>query len=1031
VSQDVIHAHVVDGGGNPITGATVVFTPAGGSAQATAVVSSVVDLGGGDYQITITNTKSGTVDFTATANGVTITNGSPATATFVAVTPDPTNPATALIVDVPVAPNNGATPAVIHAHLVDANGNTVNSATVVFTPTGGTALATAVVSGVTSDGNGNYTITITNLNAGTVTFTATANGLPITNGSPATVTFSPSAPDPTNPATKLVVDITGLQPNGTDQDVIHAHVKAADGSDDLTANVVFTINGGTAQATAVVSSVTNNGNGDYTITITNTKSGSVSFTATADGIGIINGSPAVVTFVATTPDPTNPLTALIVDVPTAPDNGSTATVIRAHLVDANGNTVNNATVVFTPTGGTALGTAAITSVFNAGNGDYTITIKNTQPGTVTFTATANGLPITNGSPATVTFVTSAPDPTNPLTKLIVDVPAAPADGSITTVHAHVVDASGTAITNATIVFSISGGTAFGTAVLGPVTNLGNGDYSINITNLVAGTVDLTATANAIAIINGSPAQVAFISSLPSTGNPLTAIVVDIPSAPDDGNTTTVMHVHLAAADGSAVNGATVVFTPTGGTAQATAVVSSVVPDGNGNYTITIKNSQPGTVIFTATVFGTPITNGSPATVTFNPGTPSVSNPATAIIVDISGSIANGSTPDVIHAHIVDAGGTPLAGETVVFATSGGSVQSTAVLGTVTYLGNGDYAINITNTKAGTVTLTATVNGTPIVNGSPANITFVAGPPSPTGGKTLLTTIVDNNVADGKSTDSVKAFITDVNGNPVANTTVTFTIEAGGTAGTTATFMENVTVTTDANGVATIGISNTVAGTVNIGAYIGGTAITGTPDEITFVNAPDVTNPETKLVVIIYEALADGQSSTEVKAHIVDQNGNPISDRTIVFSIDSGSATFSTPNTVLTDNNGEAIVYLTSKTPGDVLITATVDGKPIIFGSPARVHFAPINIYVPRVFTPNNDGTNDILKPILVGISAFHYFSVYNRWGNLIFTTQDPNQGWDGTFRGVPQPVETYLWIGEGIDVNGKKIVQRGMVSLVR
>jgi gliding motility-associated-like protein len=96
-----------------------------------------------------------------------------------------------------------------------------------------------------------------------------------------------------------------------------------------------------------------------------------------------------------------------------------------------------------------------------------------------------------------------------------------------------------------------------------------------------------------------------------------------------------------------------------------------------------------------------------------------------------------------------------------------------------------------------------------------------------------------------------------------------------------------------------------------------------------------------------------------------------------------------------------------------------------------VQFAGINIYVPRVFTPNGDGTNDILKPILVGISTFHYFSVYNRWGNLIFTTQDPNQGWDGTFKGVPQPVETYLWIGEGIDTNGKKIVQKGMVSLVR
>ncbi|HXO76613.1 MAG TPA: T9SS type B sorting domain-containing protein, partial [Puia sp.] len=127
----------------------------------------------------------------------------------------------------------------------------------------------------------------------------------------------------------------------------------------------------------------------------------------------------------------------------------------------------------------------------------------------------------------------------------------------------------------------------------------------------------------------------------------------------------------------------------------------------------------------------------------------------------------------------------------------------------------------------------------------------------------------------------------------------------------------------------------------------------------------------------------------------------------------------------------AFISLVSKKPGIAAITATVGGQSIIYGSPARVKFAPINIYVPKVFTPNNDGTNDLLKPILVGIQNFHYFSVYNRWGNLIYTTQDPNQGWDGTFKGVAQPVETYLWMAEGIDVTGKKIVAKGMTSLVR
>ncbi len=135
--------------------------------------------------------------------------------------------------------------------------------------------------------------------------------------------------------------------------------------------------------------------------------------------------------------------------------------------------------------------------------------------------------------------------------------------------------------------------------------------------------------------------------------------------------------------------------------------------------------------------------------------------------------------------------------------------------------------------------------------------------------------------------------------------------------------------------------------------------------------------------------------------------------------------------VLTDVNGDTTILLASKTPGAVSVTAKVGDKQIINGSPAKLRFVPIDIYVPKVFTPNNDGQNDIVKPIVVGITTFHYFNIYNRWGNLVFTTKDPNVGWDGRFKGVLQPVETYMWIAEGLDKRQKKITRRGMISLVR
>src|SRR5690606_6725732 len=56
-------------------------------------------------------------------------------------------------------------------------------------------------------------------------------------------------------------------------------------------------------------------------------------------------------------------------------------------------------------------------------------------------------------------------------------------------------------------------------------------------------------------------------------------------------------------------------------------------------------------------------------------------------------------------------------------------------------------------------------------------------------------------------------------------------------------------------------------------------------------------------------------------------------------------------------------------------------------------FKQDDIHVPKAFTPNGDGKNDVLKPILVGVRELSYFRIYNRWGNLLFETRDANKGW--------------------------------------
>jgi gliding motility-associated-like protein len=98
----------------------------------------------------------------------------------------------------------------------------------------------------------------------------------------------------------------------------------------------------------------------------------------------------------------------------------------------------------------------------------------------------------------------------------------------------------------------------------------------------------------------------------------------------------------------------------------------------------------------------------------------------------------------------------------------------------------------------------------------------------------------------------------------------------------------------------------------------------------------------------------------------------------------------------------------------------------------RVH-SEKNIHVPKGFTPNNDGHNEKLYPILVGIKILKAFRIYNRWGLLMYDNKDAgiNNGWDGKYRGKPQPTETYAWIAEGIDDDGNPIRRSGNTILIR
>lgn len=127
-------------------------------------------------------------------------------------------------------------------------------------------------------------------------------------------------------------------------------------------------------------------------------------------------------------------------------------------------------------------------------------------------------------------------------------------------------------------------------------------------------------------------------------------------------------------------------------------------------------------------------------------------------------------------------------------------------------------------------------------------------------------------------------------------------------------------------------------------------------------------------------------------------------------------------TVTAVNVGDSIVYkVTARSQAGCIGEAYVR---------FRVYKGP-DLYVPNAFTPNGDGKNDTFYPFPVGIKAINYFRVYNRWGQLVFSSNVLYKGWDGRFNGTEQASGVYVWMAQGIDKNNKPITRQGSVTLIR
>jgi gliding motility-associated-like protein len=86
--------------------------------------------------------------------------------------------------------------------------------------------------------------------------------------------------------------------------------------------------------------------------------------------------------------------------------------------------------------------------------------------------------------------------------------------------------------------------------------------------------------------------------------------------------------------------------------------------------------------------------------------------------------------------------------------------------------------------------------------------------------------------------------------------------------------------------------------------------------------------------------------------------------------------------------------------------------------------------VANAFTPNGDGKNDRFEIKYWGYISDFQLSVFNRWGQLLFSTADPDRGWDGTYNGKPQPTGTYVYVVRATTLCGVGY-KKGTVELIR
>ncbi|MFP2510123.1 inverse autotransporter adhesin IatC [Escherichia coli] len=839
---NTLRMRVTDAFGNTLGGQTVSVT-----ADNSAMVASTVITGpDGTVEISVTSQTAGISIVTASINNSSLSRD----VTFVA------DVRTAKIADLVVIKDgseaDGSTANTLQVRVTDAFGNALAGQTVSVLADNGATVAPTV----TTQPDGTVEISVTSQTAGVSAVTATINSSTQSQN----VTFI--ADVRTAKIADLVVIKDGSEADGSTANTLRARVTDAFGNA-LAGQAVSVMAGNSATVTPTV---TTQSDGTVEFSVTSQTAGTSTVTASINSSSLSRD----VTFIADVR--TAQIAVLEVTQDYAVADGSTANTLRARVTDAFGNALAGQTVSVLGGNGATVSPTVITGP----DGTVEISVTSQTAGASTVTASINSSSLSRN----VTFVADVR--TAQIAVLEVTQDYAVADGSTAnTLRARVTDAFGNALAGQTVsVTAGNGATVSPTVITGP-----DGTVEISVTSQTAGVSAVTATIN-----NSTASQnVMFIADVRTAK--IADLVVTRDNSVADGAMANTLQVKVTDANGNTLAGQTVSVLADNSATTAPTVITE--PDGT--VEISVTSQTAGTSTVTATINS----SSQSQNVTF------IADIRTAQIADLvvikDGSVADGSTANMLRVRVTDAFGNALGGQTVsVLADNDVTTAPTVITEP-----DGTVEISVTSQTAGVSAVTATINS----SSQSQNVTFIAD--VSTAKIADLVVIKDGSEADGSTANTLRARVTDAFGNTLGGQTVSVLADNGATVAPT--------VTTQPDGTVEISVTSQTAGTSTVTASINSSSQSR---DVTFI-ADVRTAKIAELEVIRDNAVADGSTANTLQVKVTDANGNALAGQMVSVLADNSATT---APTVITGQDGTVEISVTSQTAGISAVTASINNS---------------------------------------------------------------------------------------------------------